>query len=100
MPGHQRHPILWNLHLDGSISPDRYPSQVTADVVCQGHIIKYKTMVNDIPVNALYDADTLMSCMAKQFFDTLPIKPKLVPCNRYIAGTGGETLKPVGKCFV
>ena len=41
-----------------------------------------------------------MSCMAKQFFDTLPIKPKLIPCDRYIAGMGGETLKPVGKCFV
>ena len=53
-----------------------------------------------MPVNVLYDMDMLMSCMAKQFFDTLPIKPKLIPCDRYIAGGGGETLRPVGKCFI
>ena len=48
----------------------------------------------------LYDTGTLMSCMAKWFFNTLPIKLKLTPCNRYIAGTGGKTLRPVGKCFI
>ena len=52
-----------------------------------------------MPVNALYDTGTSMTCMAKRFFDTLPIKHKLIPCDRYIAGTGDETLKPVGKCF-
>ena len=51
-------------------------------------------------VNALYDTGMLMSCMAKRFYDTLPIKPKLIPCDRYIAGMGGKTLKPVGECFV
>ena len=40
-----------------------------------------------------------MSCMAKRFFDTLPMKPKLIPCNRFIAGMGAETLRQVGKCF-
>ena len=37
--------------------------------------------------------------MAK-FFDTLPIKPELIPHDRYIAGTGGEALRPVDKCFI
>ena len=92
--------LLGSLQLDVSDSLDRYPSQVTVDEVCQGHIIKYRIIVNDMPVNVLYDTGTSMSCMAKQFFDTLPIKPKLVPCNRYIAGAGGKTLRPVGKCFV
>ena len=41
-----------------------------------------------------------MSCIAKRFFDTLPMKPKLMPCNRYIAGMGGKTLRPVGECFI
>ena len=41
-----------------------------------------------------------MSCMAKWFFDTLPIKPKLITCDRYISGVGGKTLRPVGKCFI
>ena len=57
-------------------------------------------MVNDVPVNALYDTCMSISCLAKWFFNTLPMKPKLIPCNWYIAGMGGETLKPVGKCFV
>ena len=70
------------------------------DKVCQGHIIKYKVMINDVPVNELYDTGTSMSCMAKWFFDTLPMKPKLIPCNRYIAGMGGNTLRPVGECFI
>ena len=70
------------------------------DKVCQGHIIKYKVIVNDIPVDALYDTGVSMSCMAKWFFDTLAIKPKLIPCNRSIAATGGKTLRPVGECFI
>ena len=48
----------------------------------------------------LYDTGALMSCMAKWFFDTLPIKPKLIPCDRYFAGAGGETLRLVGGCFI
>ena len=51
-------------------------------------------------VNALYDTGASMGCMAKEFFDTLPIKPKLIPCNRYIAGMGGKTVRPVGDCFI
>ena len=43
----------------------------------------------------LYDTGVLMSCMAQWFFDTLPIKPKLIPCDRHIAGVGGQTLRPV-----
>ena len=57
-------------------------------------------MVNNVSVNVLYGTGASMSCMAKWFFDTLPIKPKLIPCNRYIAAVGGETLRPVGKCFI
>ena len=48
----------------------------------------------------LYDTGALISCMAKRFFNTLPINPKLLPCNRYITGAGGEVLRLVGKCFV
>ena len=66
----------------------------------KAHVIKYKVMVNGMPVNGLYDTGALMSCLAKQFFDTLPMKPKLIPCNRYIAGAGGKTLRPVGECFI
>ena len=68
--------------------------------VCQGHIIKYKVTVNDVPVNALYDTGTSMSCMAKRSIDTLLMKPKLIPCNRFIAGMGGDTLILVGECFI
>ena len=35
------------------------------DKVCQGHIIKYKVIINDMPVDALHDAGASMSCMAK-----------------------------------
>ena len=51
-------------------------------------------------VNALYDTCASMSYMAKWFFDTLLIKPKLIPCDRYIAGVGGKTLRPVAERFV
>ena len=64
------------------------------------HIIKYKVTVNNMPVNGLYDTGMSVSCMAKWFLNTLPIKPKLIPCNRYIAGAGGKTLRPVGQCFI
>ena len=53
-----------------------------------------------MPVNALYDTGMSRSCMSKRFFDTLLMKPQLIPCNRYIAGMGDKTLRPVGKCFV
>ena len=66
------------------------------DEVCQGHIIKYKVIINDMPMDALYDAGMSMSCMAKRFFDTLTVKPKLIPCNQSTAGAGGEILWPVG----
>ena len=56
-------------------------------------------MVNDMPVNALYDTGLSMSCMAK-WFNTLPMKPKLIPHDRYIAGVGGKTLRSVSECFV
>ena len=52
-----------------------------------------------MPVNALYDTGMSMSCMTKRFIDTLPIKPKLIHRDRYIAGMGGKALRPVGKCF-
>ena len=51
------------------------------DEVCQGHVIKYKVIINDMPVDVLYDTGVSMSCMAKRFFDTLTMKPKLIPCN-------------------
>ena len=38
--------------------------------------------------------------MAKRFFDTLIIKPKLIPCNRSTAGTGGEILRLIGEHFI
>ena len=53
-----------------------------------------------MPVNTLYDTGASMSCMAKRFFDTLPMRPKLMIFNKYIAGVGGKTLRPVSKCFV
>ena len=57
-------------------------------------------MVNDVPVNMLYDTGASMSCMTKWFFDTLAMKPKLIPCDKYTAGAGGKTLRPIGECFV
>ena len=53
-----------------------------------------------MPANMLYDTGLSLSCMAKMFFDTLPIKPKLIPCDRYILGVGGKALRPVDKCFI
>ena len=53
-----------------------------------------------MPVNVLYDTGTSMSCMEKRFVDMLPIKPKLISCDRYIAGMEGESLKGVGECFI
>ena len=96
----QTEQLLGNLELSDSNWLDRYPSQVTVDKVCHGHVIKYIVAVNNVPVHVLYDTGAWMSCMAKRFFNTLPINPKLIPCNRYIAGVGGKALGPVGKCFV
>ena len=96
----QTEQLLGNLELDESNWLDMFPCQVTVDEVHQGHIIKCKLMVNNVPVNTLHDTGMSMSCMAKWFFDTLPMKTKLIPCNRYIAGVGGETLRPVGECFI
>ena len=56
--------------------------------------------VNNVPVNVLYDTGALMNCMANQFFDTLLIKPKVIPCERYIADVRGKTLKLVSECFI
>ena len=53
-----------------------------------------------MPVDSLYDTGMSMSCMAKRFFDTLAIKPTLIPCNRSIAGAGSKTPRLVGKCFI
>ena len=66
----QMEQLFGNLQLDDSHWLDRYPCQVTVDEVWQGHIIKYKIMVNDVPVNPLHDTGRSMSCKAKQFFDT------------------------------
>ena len=70
------------------------------DKVCQGHIIKYKVIINDMPVDALYDTGMSMSCMAKRFFDTLAVKLKLIACNQSIVGAEGKILRPVGECFI
>ena len=96
----QTEQLLGNLQLDDSDWLDRYPCQVTIDKVCHDHIIKYKITVNSMPVNMLYDTGALMICMAKWFFDTLPVKAKLIPCNRYILGMRGEKLRPIGKYFI
>ena len=69
------------------------------DEVWQGQIIKYKVIINDMPVDALYDTGASKSCMARRFFDTLAMKPKLIPCNQSIVGAGGEILRPVGEYF-
>ena len=53
-----------------------------------------------MPVDALYDTGASMSCMVKRFFDTLTVKPKLIPYNQSIAGTGGKILRLVGECFI
>ena len=96
----QTEQLLGSLQLDESNWLDRFPCQVTVDEVCQGHVIKHKVIVNDVPMKALHDTGTSMSCMAKRFFDTLPMKPKLMPFNKYIAGMGRDTLGPVGECFI
>ena len=97
----QTEQLLGNLQLStDSDWLDRYPHQVTVDKVCHGHVIKYKVTVNNLPVNALYDTGASMSCMAKRFFHSLPIKPKLIQCDRYIAGMGGKALRLVGECFI
>ena len=49
----QMEQLLGNLQLDKSDWLDSFPCQVTVDEVCQGHIIKYKVIVNDVPVNVL-----------------------------------------------
>ena len=51
----QMEQLLGNLQLSNSDWLDRYPSQVTVDEVCHGHVIKYKVTVNNVPVNMLYD---------------------------------------------
>ena len=81
--------LLGNLQLkDDSNWLERYHSQVTVEKVCHGHVIKYKITVNNMPRNALSDVGMLTGCMVKRFFDTLPIKPKLISWDRYIANTG------------
>ena len=51
----QTEQLLGDLQLDESNWLDMFPCQVTVDEVCQGHVIKYRVIVNDVPVNALYD---------------------------------------------
>ena len=70
------------------------------DKVCQGHVIKYKVIVNDMPVDTLYDIGASMSCMVKRFFDTLAMKLKLIPCNQSIAGVRGKILRLLGEWFI
>ena len=82
----QTEQLLGKLQLDNSEWLDKYPHQVTVDKVCHGNVIKYIITVNNVPVNMFYDTGTSMSCMAKLFFDMLPINPKVIPCDRYIAG--------------
>ena len=92
--------LIGNLQLDESDWLDRFPCQIMVDMVCQGYVIKYMVIVNDMPVDELYDTGVSMTCMAKRFFDTLAMKPKLIPCNRSIAGAGSKTLRWVGECFI
>ena len=96
----QMEQLLGNLQLDESNRLDRFPCQVTVDEVCQGHIIKFKVTVNNVPVNVPYNTGAAMSCMAKRVIGTPSMKPKLIPCKRFIAGMGGETLRLVGECFI
>ena len=72
----QTEQLIGNLQLDEADCLDRFLDQVMDDEVCQGHVIKYKVIVNGMPVDTLYDTGVSMSCMAKMFFDTLTVKPK------------------------
>ena len=92
--------LIGNLQLDESDWLDRFLHQVMVDKFCWGHVIKYKVFINDMHVDVLYDTGALKTCMAKRFFDTLTLKPMVLPCNRSIAGTEGEILRLVGKCFI
>ena len=49
----QMEQLLGNLQLGNSDWLDRYPHQVTVDEVCHGNVIKYKIMVDNMPVNVL-----------------------------------------------
>ena len=84
----------------GSDLLDRYIQEVTIDEINLANIILYKVKVNNLEVESLYDTGTSISVMSKHFFDRLQNKPKLIRCNRSISGAGGETLIPVGKCFI
>ena len=74
---------------------------VTIDEVSLDNVIMDKVRVNNIEIDALYDAAGSISVMSKWFFNKLQHKPELIQYNRNISGAGGgEALTPVGECFI
>ena len=62
--------------------------------------ILYKVQANSIPVVTLFDTGAGMSIMSSKFFRSNVNKPKVFKCNRKIRSVGGDTLVPIGKCYV
>ena len=62
--------------------------------------ILYKAKINSIPVVTLFDTGAGMSITSSRFFRSIVNKPKVFKCNRQIRSVGGDTLMPMGECFV
>ena len=62
--------------------------------------ILYKVQANGIPVVALFDMDAGMSIMSLKFLGSIVSKPKVFKCNRKVRSVGGDTLVPMGECYV
>ena len=73
---------------------------VIIDDISSENAILYKVKINGVEVEALYDTGAPISVMSKYFLDKFQSKPKLIKCNRNISGMAGETLIPLGECFI
>ena len=62
--------------------------------------ILYKAQGSGIPVVALFDMGAGMSIMSSKFFRSIVNKPKVFKCNKKVRSAGGDTLVPIGECYV
>ena len=62
--------------------------------------IQYKVQANSIPVVTLFDTGAGMNIIFSKFFSSIVNKAKVFKCNRKIRNVGGDTLVPIGECYV
>ncbi len=64
------------------------------------HHITYLTKIGSQSTHALFDSGASMSVMSQSFFEGLQHKPKMFPCKHDVYGAGGDSLGPLGECYL